>query len=136
MTLALTFLILTVSLIALLLAVTIFLQGYLYQQPTEQLPLRAAVAGLAVALFITFWTYVNTRAVGDNKYGTFFDFNATATKDVTEFEAIRRYPNLPKEEQEKTVAFKKQPGTFNFVEVGEDKIYHPPIRPTSQSHCS
>ncbi len=123
--LALSFLVVAVVLSVLLWAVGLFLQGYLYQQPAEKLPLRALGAGVILSVFLCFWALVNTRAEGENKYGTFFEFNPTTTKTFTEFEAVRRYPRNPEGEKEKNVPHKRGTvGTaIEFVEVGSDKPF-------------
>lgn len=90
-TLALTFAVSAAALTALFWGLALIGQGYLYGQPADKLPLRALVAGLAVALFMGVWTYANTRASHPDKYGTVFEFTPTSTKEVTEFEAVRRF---------------------------------------------
>lgn len=94
MLLVVTLLVGTVGLAALFWGLTQWLQTVLYSSVAERLPLRALAAGLAVTLFITGWTYLNTRAAHKDKYGTLFEFNPTATQDVAEFEAVRRFPNV------------------------------------------
>jgi hypothetical protein len=96
---------------------TRFLQGYLYNEPAERLPVRALVAGVLVGGFLTLWTFVNTRASVENKYGTFFDFNPVGEREVTAFEAVRRYPKRDErgrftaDAREETVAFARKAGT-------------------------
>lgn len=107
MVLVVTLAVLTLAFTAAFWGLSLFLQGYLYSMPASRLPLRALTAGLAVACFLTMWTYFNTRAESENKYGTFFEFDPTGTKDVKEFEAIR-YGIASKAET--TVPFKLQPG--------------------------
>jgi len=123
--LALSFLVVAVVLSMLLFAVGLFLQGYLYQQPAEKLPLRALAAGTILSIFLCFWAMVNTRAEGENKYGTFFEFNPTTAKSFTEFEAVRRYPRNPESDKEKSVPHKR--GTIGtaieFVEVDSGKPF-------------
>lgn len=89
--LALTLVLSALALTALFWGLALIGQGYLYGQPADKLPLRALVAGLAVALFMTAWTYANTRASHPDKYGTVLEFTPTATKEVAEFEAVRRF---------------------------------------------
>ncbi len=108
MVLAVTLAVLTVAFAGVFWGLSLFLQGYLYSMPASRLPLRALVGGLAVACFLTMWTYVNTRADFENKYGTFFEFNPTAAKEIAQFEAVR-YGVTTKDE--KTVPFKLQTGT-------------------------
>jgi hypothetical protein len=106
----LTFILLTVALTALFWGLSVVVQGYLYSQPADKLPLRALVAGLLVACFLTFWTYTNTRASHPDKYGTFFEFSPTATRNVDEFEAVRRlaYKDANGQPKEETMPFRWQ----------------------------
>ena len=62
-------------------------QGYLYSQPAERLPLRAAVAALLVGGFLTLWCWIDRRAPG--KYDTFFEFANYTARDIDNFEAVR-----------------------------------------------
>jgi len=120
--------VLVVTLAVLALALTgvfwglsLFLQGYLYSGPATRLPLRALTAGLAVSCFLTLWTFVNTRAESENKYGTFFEFNPTGAKEIKEFDAVR-FGIASKEE--KMVHFKLQAGTKEptFVDAEGQKF--------------
>src|SRR5687767_3279135 len=103
----------------------LFVQGYLYNQPADRLPLRALVAGLGVALFLTGWTYLNTRATHEDKYGVLHRFVATSQVPVNEFEAVRRLGIKDEKGQPKevTVPFKWEPagagGQFVEVETGK-----------------
>lgn len=117
MVLVVTLAVLTLAFTAAFWGLSLFLQGYLYSMPASRLPLRALTAGLAVACFLTMWTYFNTRAESENKYGTFFEFDPTGTKNVKEFEAVR-YGVASKAET--TVPFKLQPGVKEpkFVDDG------------------
>jgi hypothetical protein len=108
--LALTFLLLVSALSLAFWGTTRFFQAYLYSEPAEKLPVRALVAGLVVGGFLILWTSVNTRADSENKYGTFFDFNPVGAKEVTAFEAVRRYPRKA-EGAEETVPFKRKEGS-------------------------
>jgi hypothetical protein len=119
------FLIVGLALGVLLWGISLFLQGYLYQEPAEKLPLRALAAGLGVASYLMFWTLINTKADSPNKYGTFFEFNPTGTKEYEQFEAVRSYPNLPADQREKTVLFKKAPGAGNqlYLEAETQKPF-------------
>jgi hypothetical protein len=121
--LVLTFVGVSVAIGVLLLAASIILQPYLYSEAADRLPLRAAVGGLILGAFLTFWAYVNTRADHPDKYGTLFEFSPTGTKDVTEFEAVRRVNQKGPDGQwkEQTVAFKRVNGRngAEFVETGD-----------------
>lgn len=74
---------------ALSLGLAVVVQGYLYGQPADKLPLRALTAGLLLSLVVVGWAYVNSRASHKDKYGTFFEFNPTAVRDVGSFDAVR-----------------------------------------------
>ena len=108
--LIITFAVLVIAAFALLLGVSLFLQAYLYNAPADRIYLRALVGGTAVALFLVGWTYINTRADRDNKYGAIHEFKPTATTEVTKFEAVRR--NRAKIES--TVAYNKALGEKEF----------------------
>lgn len=127
MTLVLTLVLCAVAFTALFWALGVIVQGYLYSQPADKLPIRAVVAGVLVAAFITGWTYVNTRASHKDKYGTVFEFNPTDTKDVREFEAVRqlRIKDEKGQLKEVNVAFKWIPeGKLGkFVETGSGKDF-------------
>ncbi len=131
MTLALTLVLGTVALTALFWGLTVVLQGYLYNQVADRIPLRAVVGGLAVASFITFWTYLNTHASHPDKYGPVLALdhmmNPTTYKDVTEFEAVRRLGVKDEKGQPKetTVPFKWEGDlrTGRFVEPGTTKEF-------------
>lgn len=62
-------------------------QGYLYNQPAERFPLRAAAAALLVGIFLTAWCWIDKRNPG--RYDTFFEFAPYDTKPFDEFEAVR-----------------------------------------------
>jgi hypothetical protein len=119
----------TVGLTALFWALAVSVQGYLYNQPADKLPLRALVAGLGVAIFLTGWTYLNTRAAHANKYGVLHEFVATSQVEVNEFEAVRQWPRLKNEKgqpKETTAPFKWQPGGpggGKFVEADTGKEF-------------
>ena len=127
MTLVLTLVLSAVALTALCWGLALTLQGQLYNQPADQLPQRAAVAGLAVACMLTGWTYLNTRASHKDKYGTLFEFTPSTTKEVDEFDAVRRL--LIKDEKgqpkEETHAFKWHAagGQGRFLEVGTGREF-------------
>ena len=68
---------------------TVFLQGYLYSEPVEQIYWRAPAAGLALALFIGFWCSLDYK--NPERYGSIFDVSS-ASDDVTfdKFWSVRR----------------------------------------------
>lgn len=106
-----TFVGLVVGLFAFFWGTTLFLQSALYNAPATKLPIRAATAAFLVGGFLTMWTFINTRAESKDRYGTFFEFNPTASHEFTEFTAVRRDAN----KKETSVPYKKAGG--NFVEA-------------------
>ena len=121
MDLVLTFVAVTVALTTFLWALSVFVQPYIYSQMVDRLPLRALVGGLALGLFLTGWTYLNTRSTPTDKYGTFFEFNPTVSKEVTEFDAVRRLASKGPDGnwREDTVSYRRTTGRnpVEFVEV-------------------
>lgn len=111
-TLILTFAGLVVGFFAFFWGTTLFLQSALYNSPANKLPVRAAIAAFLVGGFLTFWTFVNTRAESKDRYGTFFEFNPTSSHEFSEFTAIRRDAN----KKETSVPHKKVSGKFMEVQ--------------------
>jgi hypothetical protein len=105
-----TFVVLLLAAFAIVLGFSLFLQAYLYNAPVEKIYLRALVGGLAVAIFLTGWTYINTRADRENKYGAIHEFKPTGMTDINKFEAIRRN----RSKVETTVAYSKLAGEREF----------------------
>jgi len=89
-------------------------QGWLYGQPADKLALRALVAGLLLSLVVVGWGYVNSRASHKDKYGTFFEFNPTAVRDINAFEAVRQLAvkGADGQPREETVAYVLQGKSF------------------------
>jgi len=83
----LTFLLVTVGLFALLWAVSTVAQAYVYQQPADRLPARAAVAALLVGGYVIFWVAVDRKSPG--KYDDFLQFAGYSTITFDEFDAVR-----------------------------------------------
>lgn len=83
----LVFLMLTLGLFALFLGGGLVAQGYLYQNPAERMPLRAAGAAVLVGGFVTLWVSIDRRSPG--KYDTLFNFVGYTTAEFSEFEAVR-----------------------------------------------
>lgn len=115
MTLVLTLVVVSVASAAVLWGLALFLQGYLYNEPADKLPLRAAVGGLAVGCFFTFWVYVNTRADRENKYGALHQFTPEGRTEVGGFEAVYK-SRRGTEAKEETTAFKKRVGPRGLPE--------------------
>lgn len=87
MVLLLVFLMLALGLFALFLGGGLVAQGYLYQEPADRLPIRAAVGALVVAGYVTFWVALDQKRPG--RYDTFFNFMPYSTVEFDEFEAVR-----------------------------------------------
>lgn len=87
MVLLLVFLMLALGLFALFLGGGLVAQGYLYQDPADRFPIRAAVAALVVSGYITFWVAIDQKKPG--RYDTFFNFMPYTTTEFDEFEAVR-----------------------------------------------
>jgi hypothetical protein len=83
----LVFLMLVLGLFALFLGGGLVAQGYLYQNPAERMPLRAAGASVLVAGFITLWVSIDRKSPG--RYDTLFNFVPYTTAQIDEFEAVR-----------------------------------------------
>ena len=83
LTLALVF----VALYAMFWIVTLVGQGYIYEQPADRLPLRAAGAALLVSGYLILWVALDRRTPG--KYDTFFEFAPYTTTTFNEFDAVR-----------------------------------------------
>ncbi len=65
-------------------ASTLFLQGYLYSEPTEGIAWRGPAAGAAVALFIGLWLLL-ARSAPDGRYRTLIEFSP---RDSTQFQDL------------------------------------------------
>jgi hypothetical protein len=65
---------------------TLFVQSYIYSQPTEGLPWRAPIAGGAIALFLAVWCLIDYRASNplrnEMPLDTVFSFSASETYPV------------------------------------------------------
>ena len=119
MSLVLTFLACLVGLTAVFLGLSLTLQRLFYSQVADKLPLRAVVAALILAIFLTGWTFLNTRASHKDKYGTFLEFNSTAQAPLTDFQAVRRLRFKDKESgqfKEESVPFVLSADGKQFVE--------------------
>lgn len=90
--------------------ISLFFQRYLYNEPADKLPLRAAVAGLLLGCFVTTWVYINTRADGENKYGVIHQFSPNdKSAPLPKFQAVRvKLDTNQKPVGEETVTFERQ----------------------------
>ena len=115
---------LLLGLTAVFLGLSLTLQRLFYNQPAGQLPLRSLVAALMMAIFLTGWTYVNTRASHKDKYGALHEFKATAQTPVQEFQAVRRLRFKDKGQyKEETVPFVLNVDGTRFVERDTLKVF-------------
>ena len=62
---------------------SMLLQGWWYQSPADRMPIRAAVSGSVMALFLTLWCLLDARSGG--KYDTLFEFSPM---EITEHDAF------------------------------------------------
>lgn len=60
------------------------LQGWLYQDPADRMPIRALLGGTVMAAFLTLWCLIDARS-GGGKYGTLFEFSPV---DIAEHDAF------------------------------------------------
>ena len=117
MPLVVTFLALLVGLTAVFLGLSLTLQRLFYNQPAGQLPLRSLVAALLMAVFLTAWTFVNTRASHKDKYGALHEANSTAQSTTDDFQAVRRLSlKSGGQYKEETVPFVMSVDGKGFVE--------------------
>jgi len=93
-------------------AITLFLwggsmvlQGWLYQDPADRMPLRATAGGSLMALFLTLWCLIDARSGG--KYDTLFEFSPIEITNVDSFDSILK-TNQP---NETIVPYHKKIGT-------------------------
>jgi len=115
---------LLLGLTAVFLGLSLTLQRLFYNQPAGQLPLRSLVAALMMAIFLTGWAYVNTRASHKDKYGALHEANSTAQTPVEEFQAVRRLSvKSGGQYKEETVLFVLSLDGKEFVEKGTLKSY-------------
>jgi hypothetical protein len=88
---ALVFVLLAFGLIMLLWGGALVLQGYLYQSPADDLPIRAAAGGTVLAAFLTFWCYLDANNGG--KYDTLFEFSPQEMTEYDAFDTVMKKAN-------------------------------------------
>ena len=88
MVLLLTFVIVTAILTAVFWGGALLLQAWWYNLPASKLQWRAPAAAAGVALFFTFWCWVDSRNPG--KYSTLFDFSRYETEDFEKVTSVRK----------------------------------------------
>jgi len=88
---------------------SLLLQGWLYQNPAELLPIRAAISGSVLAAFLTAWCWIDARNPG--KYDTLLEFSPVEVTEYDSFESVMKKANG----EEKTMLFKKRLGTHGLT---------------------
>ncbi|MCE9533022.1 MAG: hypothetical protein K8T89_18140 [Planctomycetes bacterium] len=64
------------------------LQGWLYQNPAEKMPIRALASGSALAFFLSLWCFLDARTGG--KYDTVFEFSPVDISDHDSFDTVMK----------------------------------------------
>jgi hypothetical protein len=99
------FLLLAFVLILLLWGGSMLAQGWLYQQPADRMPIRAAAGGLVMASFLTLWCWIDSKNPG--KYDTLLEFSALEVTDHESFDCVMKKRNG----EETVTTFKKAAGS-------------------------
>lgn len=114
---AVVFVVLAFVLILFLWGGSMLMQGWWYQLPAERMPLRAAVSGSLLALFLTLWCMLDARS-GGGKYDTLFEFTPVESTDYDAFDCIMKRANG---EEAAPVRYQKQAGskgtTTDFIDA-------------------
>ena len=127
MVIGLIFLLMAFSTILLLWGGSILLQGWMYQNPADRLPIRAVVCGTVFAVFITFWCYIDSKNPG--RYDTVFEFSPLEITDFDEFESVLKNTSG----KEKITTFKKQHGSKGSTSEFADAKNQPWKKNTSDA---
>jgi hypothetical protein len=105
------------------LAALLFIQGYIYSEPVEQLSWRAPVAAAVLTAFLALWALLDYSAIDPNQaeipYDTVFRFNPTETYAVKEFWSIKKEDGGEKKTR--------------FVQRGSGEYYDEQGRPWQRS---
>jgi len=104
-TLLLVFILLAFVLTLFLWGGSMLLQGWLYQNPAEHMPLRSAISGTIMASFLTGWCFIDARSGG--KYDTLFEFSPVEIIEVDSFTSLLKTA----QDKELTVDYTKRIGT-------------------------
>lgn len=93
------FLVFAVSLTMLLWVGSLFFQGYIYTEPSPGLFWQAPAAGVALALYFTFWTWLvqGSASAHDVTYDTLFRFSPQVEKTK---EPVKRLLVVKKDDKE------------------------------------
>lgn len=82
------FFILAFVLILFLWGGSLLLQGWLYQNPADMLPIRAVVGGAVLAIFLTLWCLLFANNPG--KYDTLLEFTPIETVEYSSFDTVMK----------------------------------------------
>jgi hypothetical protein len=89
---------------------SMLLQGWLYQNPADRMPIRALVGGTVLAGFLTIWCAIDARDGG--KYDTLFEFSAVESTEVDAFDTVMQSASG----QETIIAYHRRAGTNDFID--------------------
>ena len=127
MTLFIVFALLAFAIILFLWGGSLLMQGWLYQNPADHLPIRAVAAGVLLSGFLAFWCFLDTRNPG--KYDTLFEFSPVEVTDHDSFEtAMQKAAG-----EERILVYKKRPGSRGSTIDFSDEKGHSWVKNTSDS---
>ena len=113
MAILVTFFILALVLIPLFLGGSILLQSWMYNVPANRILLRSLISGGGVALFLTLWCLIDSKAPG--RYDTLFEFTRYDYKEYAEVNSVYKKGNV-----EQSIPYKKRAdarGKVEFIHV-------------------
>ncbi|MEZ6140213.1 MAG: hypothetical protein R3B84_06535 [Zavarzinella sp.] len=104
--LLLIFAIISVSLAVVLWLLSLILQAWLYNDVAKMLPVRALIAGITIAGFLTIWCAIYRADPG--RFDTLFNFSRLKNEGTyTEFQSVRKVGNQEKPPKR----YVREPGT-------------------------
>lgn len=106
------------ALAVLLFAGSLWLQGYLYSEPADQMYWRAPAAAGGITLFLAFWGFLAYRSPGD--HAAQFQFSSQG-KD-TEFTKMKAVYS------DRTVEVTRAPGQRNYLDAQRQKMPSRPLK--------
>jgi hypothetical protein len=113
--LVIVFIVLAFVLILFLWGGTMLLQGWLYQDVADRLPIRAAACGTVMAGFLTIWCLIDLRSGG--KYDSLLEFSPMEITEHDSFETVMKRANG----EETIVRYQKRGGgkgsTSDFLDA-------------------
>ncbi len=112
-----------------LLAWTLFFQGYIYSEPADDLWWRAPAAGTALLAFLLLWVFLDFRSVSVNPKRDIGLYRELQSFSFTEDEEA--YPELivPRDGKEETYKRKKIGGRYEYVTGSGQRL---PSRPADK----